>query len=105
MNDLNNLKRYLDNHRAQFPNARRFPSKFWISAIELSEKYSHIEVAKILNIDLGNLTRRIKESRKKKNFKSTDQDFVQLPIMAPKKVSSKQMTIELPHNIILRIDL
>ncbi len=106
MDELNELIDFAKKYKEQPPSTRRYPKEFWIRAMKLSEEIGAKEVARKLGISYGNLARRISLANKPKISKKTKNaethvSFVEVPLAK----SKKQIILELPHNIFLRIDL
>lgn len=99
MDELAPIKDAIDNHRRAFPNHRRFPKKIWQQIIPLAPKYNTRILAKELGMDPNNLAKRIRALTN--NPKKDAPDFVPIPA----RTRSKQVTLTLPHNIKLSIEL
>jgi hypothetical protein len=114
MDELQELRKLIESHKENHPNSRRYPDKFWRLAVKIAPDYGTQRLADDLGIHYGNLMRKIKKfapqyvprvgrpSRGQSKNKTQNQTFVQVPI---KTSSSKQVTLELPHGITLRIEL
>lgn len=103
MNEIESLKELLTKHRQRFHGkiVRKFPQDFWDRVLILAQTISPEKIAFDLGINLGNLKRKIAQNgpiQKSKN------QFVEVPFSASESLK-KQMIIELPHNIKMRIDL
>ena len=99
MDELAHIKDAIDNHRKLFPKHRRYPKELWQQIIPFAQKYGPQTLAKELGINLGNLFKRINalEGNPKKN----GPDFIPIPTPVP----SRRITLALPHNIKLSIEL
>ncbi len=101
MDQISQLKNLLLKHKEQFPKSKKFPQEFWDQVILLTEKMNHRVLAEKLNIDPCYLLRKCKNSSSQKPSPQVTSSFVQ----ATSIMKSKQITLELPHNITIRIDL
>lgn len=101
MTELQKLKNQIKAYRAKSPGRKRFPLEFWQKAAELAEHMSYTNLGRELEIDKGYLSKRIKEL--KTAGEETSHKFLQVPTMGLSQ--KKQITLELPHNITLRIEL
>ena len=101
MKELQSLKKLLEENRILHPKKKAFPKDFWPRVKILAETISLQEISTFLKIDLANLKKRI--CAKVQSEKVTS-PFIQLP-MNTLGGSKKQITLMLPHNVILRIDL
>ena len=98
-NDLTPIKAIIDNHRKAFPNHRRYPKKVWDKIMLLDTKYDPQTIAKELDINLNHLCKKIRAL--KKANKKDGPDFVPIPTSSP----TKRITLTLPHNIKLSLEL
>lgn len=93
--ELNILKSKIEGHRLKNGRRKAFPEEVWQQIFKLSKKIDALTLAKDLGISHPNLLRRLRSQNEQVSL-----------IEAPGPLlKSKQMTVELPHNIILRIDL
>jgi hypothetical protein len=98
MDELQNLKTTIEAHRSKFGKRKAFPREVWEKIYQLSEKRTPISLAEEIGISPANLTRRLKKQKGTQKV-----SLLEIPhSVIPEK---KQMTLELPGNIILRIDL
>lgn len=106
MDELKELKKILDSHRLSNPKLKNFPDHFWPRVIHASKQIPRNQIAKFLNINLGNLNRRIKEASSSDHLikKSMPQQFLQIPIESSGP-TGKQIVLTLPHNITIRIEV
>ena len=101
MDDLANIRATIDAHKKQFPNHRRYPKEIWSQVLPLADKYDHHLLARELNINLNNLRKRIKRNASQIAPVEENTPFIQIPHHR----NSRAITLELPHNIKLRIEL
>lgn len=106
MDELKELKKILESHRLANPKLRKFPDPFWTKIIQLSKKIPSRKIANFLNINAGNINRRIREIESPEVFeeKFPSQQFIQIPVQ-PSGSGGKQIVLNLPHNITIRIDV
>ena len=107
MSELDDLLAIVKKMKEQPSATRRYPKEFWTQTIKLSEEIGAQNVAKKLGLSYGNLARRIRlasdrpDPPKKASKKTSDFSFIEIPVTK----SKKQIILDLPHNISLRIDL
>ena len=103
MDELKKIKSLIEAHRAKFGKKKPFPKNLWKEIIKATESHSVTKVASFLEISGPNISRHIKKS---KELRPADKKNGPSFLKAPRSILvKKQMTLELPHNIILRIDL
>lgn len=102
MDDLMPIKAIIDNHRRAFPDHRRYPKKVWDKIIPLAEKYDVKTLAKGLSICPNNLRKKIKNNNLPRPIATNNSSFVEVPNI---NVGTQVITLELPHNIRLKIEL
>lgn len=98
MDELQKLKSIIEAHRSKFGKRKSFPKDVWDKIYELSESRTPASLASEIGISSANLTRRLKT-----RAKSDEISLLEIPRSV--MPARKQMTVELPHNIVLRIDL
>jgi hypothetical protein len=99
MDDIQALRTTIQKHREKNGKRMAFPKKVWDQIINLADDMPSSILAKELGISHGNLARQL---RKRESNAADDCSFVEVP---QEVVAKKQMTLELPHNIVVRIDL
>ena len=102
MDELNALKSIINNHQALHGKRKAFPIDVWNKIFILAETFPTAKIANELGISPANLLRQLKKRQKVQVKASSDVSLIEVPSQVFNK---KQMTIELPHNIVLRIDL
>jgi transposase-like protein len=105
MNEIEELKNILQEFKSKNPPVKRYPKEFWVRIAALASQIGNKRVVREVGVSYGNLIKRIRSLKMNKPSPvvktSSSVSFVKVPM----KNSSKQITIELPHNISLRIDL
>jgi len=101
---LKTLRKKIDSIRSQRPGKRvHFPDSVWKHVAQLSESTPLRTLAQELGLNEQNLSRQIKK-RKGTSPPSKKDQFLEVPSQLL-KLDKKQLSIELPHGITLRIDL
>ena len=101
MNEIERLRDTIEQHRKQFPGRRHFPKGTWEQILSLAETRDVKKLAQKLGICPNNLRRRISKNKSPLGPSKKTQ-FLQLP---PVTESAKTVTLQLPHNILLKIEL
>ena len=99
MGELRPIKDAIDNHRKLYPGHRCFPKEIWQQITPLASKYDSRSLAEKLGISHNGLFKRIKALSA--NSQQPTTGLVPIPILS----QVKKITLALPHNITLRIDL
>ncbi|MBT4936797.1 hypothetical protein HON22_02665 [Candidatus Peregrinibacteria bacterium] len=102
MDELNSLKSIIHNHQALHGKRKAFPKHVWDKIFTLAQKTPPAQIAHELEINPANMGRQMKKRQKSQFDKSSEISLLEVPRQAFNK---KQMTIELPHNIVIRIDI
>ena len=102
MDDFSSLKSIIKNHQDQHGKRKAFPIDVWNRISVLAERFPTAKIANELEISPANLLRQLKNRQKMQVKASSDISLIEVPSQVFNK---KQMTIELPHNIVIRIDI
>lgn len=100
MEELNLLKTELGDWRKNYPEKRKFYASFWDKAIPIARKVGPKLVASELGIDYLNVVRRMKFTPE-----DSGQSFIQIPSLPDFPQARKKITLVLPGDITLSIEL
>jgi hypothetical protein len=100
MEELNLLKTELSDWRKKYPEKRKFYVSFWDKAIPIARKVGPKLVSTELGIDYLNVVRRMKFMTE-----DSEQSFIQIPSLPDFSQVRKKITLKLPGDITLSIEL
>lgn len=100
MNEFTPIKAIIDEHRKKNPKSRRYPKEFWQQVLPLAKEKGVKAVAKELGISHAYLYEKLKRPSIADQKNETG-PFVQIPFTP----ETSKITLELPHNIKLSIQL
>ena len=107
MSEFSEIEAFINDYRSKHPRTRYYPKEFWVRVLPLAREHGAAKVATAFGISKQHLFKKLRQSSEVKDTPVRDPDvefppsFVQVPLSS----SGRQITLELPHQIKLSIQL
>ena len=105
MSEFSEIEAFINDYRSKHPRTRYYPKEFWVRVLPLAREYGVAKVATALGINQLRLSKKLRQSSKVKDTQVGDHEVAPSFVPVPLSSSGRQITLELPHRIKLRIQL
>ena len=105
MSEFSEIEAFINDYRSKYPRTRYDPKEFWVQALPLAKEHGVPKVATALGISKQHLSQKLCQSSKVKDTQVGDHEVAPSFVQVPLSSSGRQITLELPHQIKLRIQL
>ena len=108
MSEFSEIEAFINDYRSKHPRTRYYPKEFWVRVLPLAREHGAAKVVYSSSaLAKQHLFKKLRQSSEVKDTPVRDPDvesppsFVQVPLSS----SGRQITLELPHQIKLSIQL